>query len=334
MRCVGCSAGFGGTALSVETASRVQKMVRTSRYEALFAQALRIRLFEERLIELYPFDKIQSPVHLSIGQEAVAVGVCESLTREDLLSTTYRGHAFYIAKGGRLPELMAELYGRANGISGGKAGSMHLAAPEVGMMGASAVVASTIPHAVGSALAARLRKTGQLSVVVYGDGATEQGVHHESLNFAALHQLPVLFICENNELAVHTRPDARQAYRIIDHVGTYGIEALRIEEGYDFLRVGDVVGATVEAMRRDGRPRFIEILTRRYKEHVGPGEDFAAGYRSRAEIESWMAKDPLIADADLVADLTPAIMKEIDEAVAFAEAGPLPDRSALLKDVL
>ncbi|GGF23900.1 acetoin dehydrogenase [Aliidongia dinghuensis] len=309
-------------------------MVRTSRYEALFAQALRIRLFEERLIELYPFDKIQSPVHLSIGQEAVAVGVCESLTREDLLSTTYRGHAFYIAKGGRLPELMAELYGRANGISGGKAGSMHLAAPEVGMMGASAVVASTIPHAVGSALAARLRKTGQLSVVVYGDGATEQGVHHESLNFAALHQLPVLFICENNELAVHTRPDARQAYRIIDHVGTYGIEALRIEEGYDFLRVGDVVGATVEAMRRDGRPRFIEILTRRYKEHVGPGEDFAAGYRSRAEIESWMAKDPLIADADLVADLTPAIMKEIDEAVAFAEAGPLPDRSALLKDVL
>jgi TPP-dependent pyruvate/acetoin dehydrogenase alpha subunit len=309
-------------------------MVTTNRHRELFAQALRIRLFEERLIELYPFDKIQSPVHLSIGQEAVAVGVCESLRHEDLLSTTYRGHAFYMAKGGRLPELMAELYGRANGISGGKAGSMHLAAPDVGMMGASAVVASTIPHAVGSALAARLRKTDQLSVVVFGDGATEQGVYHESLNFAALRQLPVLFICENNQLAVHTHPGERQAYRIIDHVAAYGIEAIRIEEGYDFLRVADIVGATVDAMRRDGRPRFIEILTCRYKEHVGPGEDFAAGYRSRAEVEAWMAKDPLINDSALVAELSPSILAEIDEAVAFAEAGPLPDRSSLLMDVL
>jgi TPP-dependent pyruvate/acetoin dehydrogenase alpha subunit len=309
-------------------------MAATNRYRELFAQTLRIRLFEERLIELYPFDKIQSPVHLSIGQEAVAVGVCESLRHADLLSTTYRGHAFYMAKGGRLPELMAELYGRANGISGGKAGSMHLAAPDVGMMGASAVVASTIPHAVGSALAARLRKTDQLSVVVFGDGATEQGVYHESLNFAALRQLPVLFVCENNQLAVHTHPGERQAYRIVGHVAAYGIEAIRIEEGYDFLRVADIVGATVEAMRRDGRPRFIEILTCRYKEHVGPGEDLDAGYRSRAEVEAWMAKDPLINDPNLVAELSPAILREIDAAVAFAEAGSLPDRASLLMDVL
>ncbi len=306
----------------------------SDRYLELFRQALRIRLVEEKVIELYPYDKIQSPVHLSIGQEAVAVGVCESLAPKDLVFINYRGHAFYLAKGGDLSRMMAELYGRANGVSGGKAGSMHLAFPERGVMGASAVVASTISHAVGAAMAAKLRKTGQICVTVFGDGATEQGTYHESLNFAALKELPVLFLCENNQLAVHATVGERQAFRIADHARLYGIETIRIEEGYDFIRIGDIMRDLLAAMRQDGKPRFVEILTSRYKEHVGPGEDFNAGYRGRAEVEAWMAKDPLSTDTELAAKLRPALDDEIAKAVAFAEAGPLPTRADLLTDIL
>jgi pyruvate dehydrogenase E1 component alpha subunit len=309
-------------------------MEQKHRYRKLFRQALMIRLVEEKIIELYPLDKIQSPVHLSIGQEAVAVGVCESLRNEDLVFITYRGHAFYLAKSGDLRLMMAELYGRSNGMSKGKAGSMHLAAPQVGVMGASAVVASTIPLAVGAALANRLQQKAGLSVVCFGDGATEQGTYHESLNFAALYGLPVLFLCENNGLAVHATLAERHSYTIHKHARAYGIDSVRIEEGWDFLRIGDVTAEVTAAMRQDGRPRLIEVMTCRYKEHVGPGEDFDAGYRSRADIESWMAKDPLCQDAALTAELRPELDKEIAAAVAFAEAGPLPGLADLLTDVL
>lgn len=308
-------------------------MSRNDRYQELFRQALRIRLVEEKVIELYPSDKIQSPVHLSIGQEAVAVGVCEALRPEDAVYITYRGHAFYMAKGGPLPELMAELYGRRNGVSGGKAGSMHLAAPQVGVMGASAVVGSTISVAVGGAMANRILKKPGLSVVCFGDGATEQGTYHESLNLASLYGLPALFLCENNGLAVHASLAERQSYRILEHARSYGIETVRIDEGWDFLKIGDVTRQVTDAMRADGRPRVMEVMTCRYKEHVGPGEDFAAGYRSQAEVEAWMAKDPLCADTALVAELKPALDAEIDQAAAFAEAGELPGFDDLLTDV-
>ena len=304
------------------------------RHKALFRQALRIRLVEEKIIELYPSDKIQSPVHLSIGQEAVAVGVCEALRRQDLVFITYRGHAFYLAKGGDLGRMMAELFGRAGGMSKGKAGSMHLAAPEVGVMGASAVVASTIPLAVGAALAARLKGEDRLSVVCYGDGATEQGCYHESLNFAALHQLPVLFLCENNGLAVHAIRAERQAFDILDHARSYGLETVRIDRGWDFGEIGNITREVVAAMRTDGRPRVMEVMTCRYKEHVGPCEDFHAGYRAHAEVEAWKARDPLCNDTALVAELTPALIDEIDAAVAFAEASPPPRLTDLLTDVL
>lgn len=311
-----------------------RKLDDRGRYQRLFREALRIRLVEERLIRLYPSDRIQSPVHLSIGQEPVAVGVCEPLKPTDLLFCSYRSHAFYMAKGGDLKKMFAELYGRTTGVSGGKAGSMHLAAPDVGLMGASAVVASTIPHAAGAALAAKLRKTSQIIVCAFGDGATEEGVYHETLNFVALHRLPVLLVCENNGLAVHTSLKERQAYRIREHVAAYGIEVGDVCNGGDLLEVADRITALVNAMRRDGAPRFIEIATCRYKEHVGPGEDLEVGYRSRAEVEAWKAKDPLIADKDLVAQLAPEIEREIDAAVAFAEASPMPGREQLLTDVI
>jgi TPP-dependent pyruvate/acetoin dehydrogenase alpha subunit len=309
-------------------------MKKDDRYRKLFKQALLIRLVEEKIIELYPSDKIQSPVHLSIGQEAVAVGVCEQLRTDDLVFITYRGHAFYIAKGGGLNVMMAELYGRANGVSKGKAGSMHLAAPQVGVMGASAVVASTIPLAVGAALANQLRRQSSLSVVCFGDGATEQGTYHESLNFAALYRLPTLFLCENNGLAVHATLAERHSYKIHEHARAYGLETVRINEGWDFMKIGDVTGEVVSAMRKDGCPRLIEVMTCRYKEHVGPGEDYSAGYRALADIEAWKTRDPLCFEKELVNELRPELDAEIAAAVAFAEAGSLPGAADLLADVL
>ena len=303
-------------------------------YEELFFKALRIRLIEERIIEVYPSDKIQSPVHLSIGQEAVAVGVCQSLKPSDLLFSSYRSHAFYLAKGGGLPEMFAELWGKASGVGHGKAGSMHLLAPEVGMMVASAVVASTIPHGVGAALAAKYLGRDQTIVTVFGDGATEEGVYHESLNFASLHRIPMIFVCENNGFAVHSRLGARQSYTITDHARSYGIPTVQCSEGADFQKVHELFMETADAVRTKKSPHFMEITTYRYKEHVGPGEDYDAGYRSRSELESWQAKDPLIVDRVLIDKYRPSILKEIDEAIAFAEKSPWPDDREMLTDVI
>ncbi len=302
-------------------------------YRRLFRTALLIRLVEERIIELYPSDKIQSPVHLSIGQEAVAVGVCDALRPDDLVFATYRSHGFYIAKGGRLDAMFAELYGHKGGISGGKAGSMHLAAPEVGLMGSSAVVASTIPHAVGAALSFKRRGSPRLAVAVFGDGATEEGAYHESLNFAALMKVPVLFLCEDNGLAVHSHRPARQTYRLVEHAGSFGITGQRLEEGWDMLAVRQ---ATLDAAARvrAGVPYLLEIVTSRYKEHVGVGDDFHFNYRTKDGIDAWKSRDPLVVDTRLVEALRAELEREIDAAVAFAEASPAPGRAELLTDVI
>lgn len=303
-------------------------------YESLLRKALRIRMVEERIIDLYPSDKIQSPVHLSIGQEAVAVGVCESLHPADLLFCSYRSHAFYLAKGGDLGKMFAELYGKVTGCCRGKGGSMHMAAPSVGFMGTSAVVASTIPHGVGAALAAKQLGKAQIVVTVFGDGATDQGVYHESLNFAALKALPVIFVCENNGLAVHSRQEARQSYRIMDHAAAYGLPATFMAEGYDALKVHQSFSSVVDQVRHNGRPQVVEIATFRYKEHVGPGEDFEAGYRSRNELEKWLQHDPLVQRPDFMQLHRSAIVAEIEDAVTFAEESPYPGCEELLSDVI
>jgi pyruvate/2-oxoglutarate/acetoin dehydrogenase E1 component/TPP-dependent pyruvate/acetoin dehydrogenase alpha subunit len=304
-----------------------------SQYEALFRQALLIRRVEERIIALYPDDKIQSPVHLSIGQEAVAVGVCAALDPSDWLFCSYRSHAFYIAKNGDLKQMFAELYGKTTGVAAGKAGSMHLTAPEVGLMGASAVVASTLPHAIGAAYAAKLRGEKRLHVAVYGDGATEEGVYHECLNFVALHRLPVLLVCENNGYAAHSALAARQSYTIGGLAAAYGIPVHKVDEGYDFMLIRDRIAPLVAALRAGAGPQFIEITTHRYKEHVGINDDFEAGYRSVAPVRAWQKNDPLITDTATAARLLPAIEADIDRAVDFAEQSPWPDRAALTADM-
>ena len=303
-------------------------------YIKLFREALKIRRVEERIIDLYPYDKIQSPVHLSIGQEAVAVGVCDALRTEDWIFGTYRSHALYLAKGGDLSLMFAELYGKVTGPSQGKAGSMHLAAPDVGMMGSSAVVASTIPHAVGAAMGAKHRQTGQVNVAYFGDGALEEGVAHESLNFAALHQLPVIFLCEDNGFAAHSPVEMRQSFDRQTLLKTYKIPTTLIEEGWDFEKISKVMSQLVEDVRQGGGPKYLEVKTYRAREHVGPGEDFDAGYRNRDDYEQWCAHDPLILDQDSVALVEADIKQAIDAAVLFAEESAWPGRAELMTDVI
>jgi pyruvate dehydrogenase E1 component alpha subunit len=292
-------------------------------------------MVEEKITELYPSDLIQSPVHLSIGQEAVAVGVCEHLKPTDWVFINYRGHAFYLAKGGPLPQFFAELMGRRTGLSKGKAGSMHLAAPAQGVIGASAVVASTISHAVGSALAAKIkRETDRVFVANFGDGAMEQGVFHESLNFAALYKVPVLFLCEDNGLAVHTDAATRQSFNVESLVSAFRIPFLHVDEGYDPTVVATAASEAINHVRSEQSPFFLRVKTCRYREHVGPGEDFFGGYRSEEDLAEWKAKDPIIVRAHELSRYEAEIREEIDAAVEFAMNSPFPTEEDLLTDVL
>jgi len=299
----------------------------------LIYEILRIRMIEEKIIEIYESDVIQSPVHLSIGQEAVAVGICANLMVNDWVFITYRGHAFYLAKGGPLPEFFAELMGKVGGLSKGKAGSMHLAAPAQGVIGASAVVASTISHAVGAALASKIKgEKNRIFIANFGDGAMEQGVFFESLNFASLHKLPVLFLCEDNGLAVHTHLKDRQSFNIQQLVESFGIKFKQILEGYDPTIVMNESKEVIDFVKKNQTPAFLRVKTMRYKEHVGPGEDLHIGYRSQIEMDNWKSKDPLISNQSLD-EIATKIKLEIEEAISFAYNSPFPTQADLLTDV-
>jgi TPP-dependent pyruvate/acetoin dehydrogenase alpha subunit len=217
--------------------------------ERLFRSLYLIRRVEEEIVRVYPSDAIKSPVHLSIGQEAVAVAVCETLRREDVVFGSYRGHAMYLAKGGDPGRMIAELYGRVAGCAKGKGGSMHLVDVANGVMGTSAVVGSTISNAVGYAYANRYLRRSAVVVSFFGDGATEEGAFYESLNFAALKRLPIVFVCENNGYAIHARQSMRQPLaNICERAAVFGIPAERIEHN-DVLRMHERVGRAVNALR-------------------------------------------------------------------------------------
>jgi TPP-dependent pyruvate/acetoin dehydrogenase alpha subunit len=302
---------------------------------SVYRSLYRIRRVEEEIVRLYPSDKIKSPVHLSIGQESVSVGVCEALRPDDIVFGTYRNHALYLAKGGDLNRMMAELYGKATGCAKGKGGSMHLVDIAAGVMGGSAVVGTTIPQAVGYALALELRGRPQMVASFFGDGAVEEGAFHESLNFAALKKLPIVFICENNLYAIHSKLQDRQpVLNLCERARAYGMNAERIEGG-DVLRIHERV-ADVRA--RGTGPWFFECMTYRWKEHVGPGEDFQGGYRSREEAAPWIAGDEVARIGGVLDSVTRARIeadaeKEIAGAIAFAEASPFPDAAELHTDV-
>ena len=308
-------------------------------YEKFYRVLYRIRRTEEEIAKIYPTDKIKSPVHLSIGQEAVSVGVCEALQPIDIVSGTYRSHALYLAKGGDLKKMIAELYGKVTGCAKGKGGSMHLINTAAGFMGTSAVVGTTIPLAVGYAYALKLSGKDAIVVCFLGDGAVDEGVFHESLNFAALKSVPILFICENNGYAVHTHQLKRQPIgNICERASAYGIPSEQID-GNDVFNIYERVKRASSEIR-NGRqgPRFFECMTYRWMEHVGPNEDFDAGYRSRSEAQPWFESDPI---KTIGARLNPVrrgqieveVEAEIQEAFAFAEDSPFPDEDELYTDV-
>jgi TPP-dependent pyruvate/acetoin dehydrogenase alpha subunit len=306
--------------------------------ERLYRSLYRIRRVEEEVARVYPTDKIKSPVHLSIGQEAVAVGICEALTPQDVVFGTYRGHALYLARGGELKRMIAELYGKATGCTRGKGGSMHLIAPDQGVMGTSAVVGTTIANAVGYAYALRYTRRDAIVASFFGDGATEEGVFAESLNFAVLKQLPILFVCENNQYAIHTHQTRRQGTTAIcERARAHGLPAGRLDCN-DIPQLCQKVQKVVEGIRAGGGPSFLEVLTYRWKEHVGPSEDYHLGYRTEKEAAPWIARDPVQC---LGQELAPAVRAHVEEQVdaeiadafAFAEVSPFPEAAELLCDV-
>ena len=306
----------------------------------LYQTILRIRRTEERIVEIYPTDKIQSPVHLCIGQEAVSAGVCLALDRTDHLYGTYRSHGIFIAKGGELKKLFAELYAKDTGCARGKGGSMHLVAPEDGLMGCSAVVTSTIPVATGDALASQMQGRKRVVVAFFGDGAVDEGVFFESINFAALKNLPVIFICENNRYAIHSKVSARhkqtEIYRFGEGLGVEGrrFDGNAVDEVYESMR------QAVAEVRKGGGPLLLEYLTYRWYEHVGPNLDHYEEYRDRRYLTEAAQRDPLVLARRLLEtrygiseetfqELDAAVRREVEEAVDFAERSPHPEPAQL-----
>ena len=260
----------------------------------LFESMLRIRLVEESIANKYSEQKMRCPTHLSIGQEAIAVGVCANLTSQDQVLSTHRAHAHYLAKGGCLNSMMAEIYGKASGCSKGMGGSMHLIDTSVGFMGSTAIVGNTIPVAVGLALEKKLARKKSIACVFFGDGATEEGAFYESINFAIIHSLPIIFICENNLYSVYSGLEVRQPVdrKIYKMVRAMGISAQH-GNGNDVEEVARKVKHAKTMILKSGGPQFLEFDTYRWREHCGPNFDNNIGYREESEFLKWKKKDPL-----------------------------------------
>ena len=302
----------------------------TADYERLYRSLRLIRRAEEEVARIYPSDKIKSPVHLSIGQEAVSVGVCDVLRPDDVVAPTYRGHAAFSPRAAPLRGLFAELYGKATGVAGGKGGSMHL----IDMATTSWAPPRWSARRFRSRSAMRWRSSARdsdrVAVAFFGDGATEEGVFAESLNFASLHKLPVLFVCENNYYAIHTPITQRwattaplRAGRDLRHPGAPDRRRRRAQAARAGRR-----GCSTRCAAASG-PVFIECRTYRWREHVGPSEDYDQGYRAREDLEPWIEATRWRASArgsrpSRRAEIDAEIEREIADAVAFAEKSPFP----------
>jgi TPP-dependent pyruvate/acetoin dehydrogenase alpha subunit len=301
-----------------------------------------IRSFEEKLVELVTAGKLGGFLHLSIGQEATAAGVCTHLSERDYVATTHRGHGHCIAKGIRVKGMMAELFGRSTGLCKGKGGSMHIADMEQGMLGANGIVGAGIPLATGAALTCKLKKTGGVAVAFFGDGASNQGQFHEALNMAANWKLPAVFVVENNGWGEFTPTDF--VVPVTDIAVRADAYAMRkdIADGNDFFDVYDKAGAAIDAARAGEGPTLLECKTYRHLGHyVGDG----LTYRPKGEADLWKTeKDPIrrfktqvvdegLIDAGDLRRIEAEVEAELESAVEQAENAPLPDVSALYEDV-
>ncbi len=309
-----------------------------SMYEAM----RKIRAFEGKVAEIYHLKEIKCPVHLCIGQEAVAAGVCQTLKKEDYLFSNHRGHGHLIAKGAGLKYLMAELFGKKTGCSGARGGSMHLVDIERNVPGTSAIVGGGIPLAVGAALASSVKKNNRVSAAFFGDGAFDEGVFHESMNFAALKKLPVLFVCENNLYATNSPQRARHARcDIAGFAGAYGIKGVRVD-GNDAIEVHAAAQEAVNNARLGRGPALIEAMTYRWMGHVGPEEDWKKGLREKTELDSWKGSCPIkkikrvllnenIAAQNEIDAIDARIEADVNEAVEFARKSPEPEGKGLFE---
>jgi len=308
----------------------------------LYKKVYLIRKAEEMIKQHYFEDEMKTPMHMSLGEEAIAAGVCEALKPTDQIMGTFRSHAIYLAKTGETDKFFAELYGKVTGMGKGKSGSMHLSAPDYGFIGASSIVASSIPVAVGAAFANQQGKNGKISVAFFGDGAVEEGVFWESLNVACLMKLPVLFVCEDNGLAVHASFSQRKGYNsILDLVSAYNCHVFT-QDSTDAEDVYEVAAEAVRCIKENNKPAFLHVKYYRYLEHVGVSEDFDAGYRSKQEFDTWFQRDPVklfrrklltIMDEADVQQLERSIEKQIENSWQRAKEAPFPQELELSEDV-
>jgi len=297
-----------------------------------------IRMSEEAIAENYASGQMRCPTHLSIGQECVPSVLSEILLPNDLAVSTHRAHAHYLAKGGSLDAMVAEIYGKETGCSGGRGGSMHLIDESVGFMGSTAIVGNTIPIGVGLGLAKKVKSESGISVVFLGDGAIEEGVFYESANFAAVRGLPVLFVCENNLYSVYSsladrQPEGRKIHELAASIGLWTShgDGNCVDEAYD------VCQAAYQYVASGNGPAFVELDTYRWREHCGPHYDNDIGYRSESEFQQWKAKDPIISyekqllkkavldDADL-STVANTLTSKIQQAFKNAQEAPFPDK--------
>ena len=310
----------------------------------LYYDMLRIRLTEEKIAELYKEQEMRCPVHLCIGQEAIPAGICKHLTKEDLVFSGHRSHGHYLAKGGDLQKMIAEIYGKATGCCGGKGGSMHLIDKSVGFFGSTAIVSGTIPIAVGAAFSKIIKRQNGIAVTFFGDAATEEGVFHESVNFAVLHEIPILFVCENNMYSTYSHISQRQPKReIYEMVRGHGLKSVLVD-GNDIISVYEKADEIITSIRERNGPAFIELKTYRWREHCGPNYDNDLGYRGEDEFQKWVMTCPInrlgkvlisrgIVSEGQIQDMERGINIEIETAFRFAKESPFPDKGRLFENI-
>jgi pyruvate dehydrogenase E1 component alpha subunit len=300
----------------------------------LWAAMVRIRRFEEAVADRVEAGEIKTPCHFCIGQEAAAVGVCAAIERDDVVFGAHRSHGHYLAKGGDLRALMAEIYCRSNGCSRGRGGSMHLIAPEVGVLGTVPIVAATVPLAVGAALASQLRGDGRVTASFFGDGALEEGHVHEAFNLAAVRRLPVVFACENNLYSSHMGLFQRRREDNIPESGrAQGVPSASVD-GNDVLAVRAAAASAVARARRGEGPTLLELRTFRWRGHVGPAWDYDVGVKRKDELVEWMARDPIGraarqlraagVDPRRLDAIEAQIARQVVASIEFAKASPPP----------
>lgn len=304
-----------------------------------------IRHFEEKVMEVHSAGEFTGAAHPYIGEEAVAVGVCAALKDSDYIAGNHRSHGHPLAKGGSVKGAMAELYGRVDGYCKGKGGSMHLADFSVGILGESGIVASSVPVATGAGLAAKIQGKDFVSAVFFGDGASNQGACHESMNLAALWDLPVIFVCENNQFAVTTSYKSSVAVEhISDRASAYNMPGVLVD-GQDVIAMYEAMSEAVRRARAGEGPTLIEGLTYRYEEHsLGLGRVRRGEYRTEEEITDWRQRDPIVIHTKRLVSqgvatqeecdaISAEVLKEVEEALEFARNSPFPEPEALFEDM-